>query len=226
MQLDLVTIPAGAFTMGADDGQPDERPVRRVWVDEFALAVHPVTNADYERFVAATGHAAPGTFAEPRFAHPLQPVVAVTWFDAVAYCAWLRAATGRPCRLPTEAEREKAALGGVDGRRYPWGDDAEIDARAPRLLAPPPVGADRGNGYGLRHLGDLVHEWCSDWYDAGYYRSAPLRNPAGPPAGTRRSSRGGSWRHRLPVSRCAARSSLPPDRSYEDYGFRVAVGAH
>jgi formylglycine-generating enzyme required for sulfatase activity len=219
---ELVTIPAGAFRMGSEDGQPDERPVREVWVSAFALAVLPVTNADYARFVAATGCPAAPWCARPGFDQPTQPVVAVSWFDAVAYCEWLREVTGLPCRLPTEAEREKAALGGVDGRRYPWGDAAPETAR---LAAPPVVGGGGANGLGLLHMGDLVHEWCSDWYDEDYYRHAPARDPRGPGSGARRCSRGGSWRHLVPVTRCAARSSLAPARQYADYGFRVAVGA-
>ena len=225
MEIELVTIPAGAFAMGSEDGQPDERPVHSVWLDEFALAFHPVTNREYQRFVEATGHRPPGMAGDPRFAQPLQPVVAVSWFDAVAYCAWLREITGRSCRLPTEAEREKAALGGKDGIRYPWGNDANVSGNEPRSPWPQVIGQDRANGHGLHNLGDLVHEWCSDWYCADYYRHSPANNPAGPTAGTRRTSRGGSWRHRVPVTRCAARSGIPPDRTYSDYGFRVAVGA-
>jgi formylglycine-generating enzyme required for sulfatase activity len=224
VRLDLVTIPGGAFAMGSDQGQPDERPVHEVWVDEFSLAVHPVTNEEYRRFVAATDREASPFASDERFAVPDQPVVAVSWFDAVAYCEWLAEVIGRPCRLPTEAEREKAALGGLAGLRYPWGNDAG-DAGGP-LERPPAVGRDRPNGYGLHNLGDLVHEWCSDWYDAAYYARSGQRNPRGPDRGTRRSSRGGSWRHQVCVSRCAARSSLRPHQLYADYGFRIAVGQH
>jgi len=219
----LVTVAAGPFAMGTDDGQPDERPVHTVWLDEFELAVHPVTNRDYRAFTAATGHRAPAFASDPRFAGDDQPVVAVSWSDAVAYCAWLRAITGLPCRLPTEAEREKAALGGIAGRRYPWGDDAGPHAAGP-LAAPPVVGRDQPNALGLHNMGDLVHEWCSDWYDAAYYCSSPSENPTGPRDGARRSSRGGSWRHRVCVTRCSARSSLQPELLYSDYGFRIAVG--
>jgi len=186
--------------------------------------VHPVTNDEYRRFVAATGHRPPGMAGDPRFELPQQPVVAVSWFDAVAYCAWLHGVTGLACRLPTEAEREKAALGGADGIRYPWGDDPHVAEPAPQHDRPYVVGCDQANGHGLHNMGDLVHEWCSDWYGADYYRHSPAQNPTGPGGGTRRCSRGGSWRHRVCVSRCAARSSLPPDRTYSDYGFRVAVG--
>ncbi|MFY9343106.1 MAG: SUMF1/EgtB/PvdO family nonheme iron enzyme, partial [Planctomycetota bacterium] len=126
-----MNVPAGPFAMGSSDGLPDEQPVHTVWLDTFALAVHPVTNGDYRRFLAATGHRAPALATDPRFQLPGQPVVAVSWFDAIAYCAWLRQVTGLPCRLPSEAEREKAALGGVDGRRYPWGNEAGAGSRGP-----------------------------------------------------------------------------------------------
>jgi formylglycine-generating enzyme required for sulfatase activity len=206
--------------MGSVDGLPDERPVRRVWLDAFAMAMYPVTNAEYQRFVAATGRRAPGAKGDVRFADPAQPVVAVTWFEAVRYCEWLSEATGICWRLPTEAEREKAALGGVDGARYPWGEDLPRDAAGPRER-PDRVGLGPANGYGLHNLGDLVHEWCSDWYAADAYATATARDPIGPANGTRRVSRGGSWRHRIRVTRCAARSSLQPEGRYSDYGFRV-----
>jgi formylglycine-generating enzyme required for sulfatase activity len=223
MQIELVTIPAGPFLMGSADGLPDEQPIHEVWVSAFALAVHPVTNAEYRRFVEATQHRPAAMCAEPRFALPQQPVVGVNWFDAVAYCAWLRDGTGKAFRLPTEAEREKAARGGAPATHYPWGDDPAGSGHVPTPEQLPVVGLDRANGYGLHNTGDLVHEWCSDWYAADYYRHSPSRDPCGPSEGTRRASRGGSWRHHVPVSRCAARSSLAPDRLYSDYGFRVAV---
>jgi sulfatase modifying factor 1 len=78
------------------------------------------------------------------------------------------------------------------------------------------------NPYGLYNLGDNVHEWCADWYDASYYGCSPNRNPRGPAGGSRRASRGGSWRHHVKVTRTAARSSIPPEFQYADYGFRVA----
>jgi len=91
-----------------------------------------------------------------------------------------------------------------------------------RRAAPEPVGLYSPNAYGLFNLGDNVHEWCSDWYDAGYYACSPERNPSGPSAGSRRASRGGSWRHHIKVTRTAARSSIPPEFKYADYGFRIA----
>jgi formylglycine-generating enzyme required for sulfatase activity len=88
---------------------------------------------------------------------------------------------------------------------------------------PAPVGVNPPNGFGLHDMSEGVHEWCSDYYSYSYYVDSPERNPPGPSTGERRSSRGGSWRHRIQFSRCAARSSLPPAYQYADYGFRVAV---
>jgi formylglycine-generating enzyme required for sulfatase activity len=88
---------------------------------------------------------------------------------------------------------------------------------------PARVGINQPNDFGLFDMSEGVHEWCSDWYDYNYYQTSPERNPQGPQTGRRRSSRGGSWRHRIKFSRCAARSSLPPSFQYADYGFRVAL---
>jgi sulfatase modifying factor 1 len=226
---DLVLIPAGDFRMGSEVGQEDEQPVRQVWVSAFAIGKFPVTNREYASFLQAAGHGVPISWHDPRFNHPDQPVVAVSWFDATAYCRWLRDICGKLYRLPTEAEWEKAARGSVVGQRYPWGNDLpdwmNPDGRGAAVEQPDLVGQDPPNGYGLHNMGDLVHVWCSDWYAADYYWRSPLRDPQGPATGVRRASRGGSWRHRIKVTRCAARSSLPPDRTFTDYGFRVACSA-
>ncbi|MBZ5645699.1 MAG: formylglycine-generating enzyme family protein [Acidobacteriia bacterium] len=224
---DLARIPAGWFLMGSDTGQDNERPVHRVWLDAFELAARQVTNADYARYLDAANAPAPPHWNDPLFCNPEQPVVAVSWFEAVAYCKWLSRVTGRKCRLPTEAEWERAARGGEDGKQYPWGDEPpqSLPDYATRwLTGPEPVGRYAPNAFGLYDIGDNVHEWCSDWYDANYYAASPQRNPSGPAEGTRRASRGGSWRHHVKVARCAARSSIPPHFQYADYGFRVACG--
>ena len=220
-------IPEGWFQMGCDAGRDDEKPAHRVWVDAFELAAFQTTNSEYASFVQATHHPPPLLWDDPSFANSEQPVVAVSWFDAVAFCDWLSRTLGKQFRLPTEAEWERAARGGVDGEMYPWGNCAveELPDYANRWKSgPEPVGLYAPNPYGLYNLGDNVHEWCADWYDAGYYAVSPERKPQGPLSGNRRASRGGSWRHQNKVTRTAARSSIPPEFKYADYGFRVAVG--
>jgi len=222
----LVSIPEGSFLMGSDDGQDNERPIHRVWIDRFHLAAHQVINADYARFLHSTKKFPPPFWDDPNFNHPQQPVVGVSWHEAFAYCEWLKQMTGRAYRLPSEAEWERAARGGLESARFPWGEapPESLPNYAQRwLTGPEPVGQSAPNSYGLFDICANVHEWCADWYAADYYAASPERNPGGPASGIRRSSRGGSWRHHIKVTRCAARSSIPPEFQYADYGFRVAL---
>ena len=222
---EMVRIPEGWFGMGCESGRDDEKPVHRVWVDGFELAAYQVTNAEYGCFLAATSRASPPCWSDPNFHHPKMPVVAVSWHEAASYCEWLSGMTGKRYRLPSEAEWERAARGGAEGFLYPWGDappEMVPDYDKRWKLGPEPVGLYPPNAYGLYNLGDNVHEWCVDWYDDGYYERSPERNPPGPKSGSRRASRGGSWRHHIKVTRTAARSSIPPEFQYADYGFRIA----
>ena len=211
--------------MGSERGQDVEQPVHRVWVDPFSLGETQVTVHDYAEFLADTGAAAPPFWSSPDFNHPRQPVVAVSWFEALGYCDWLSRRIGLPFRLPTEAEWEFAARGGLEGAAFPWGDDPP--GSRPRYheqwkSGPEPVEQSPPNGYGLFEMCENVHEWCSDWFQADFYAASPERNPRGPVAGVRKASRGGSWRHQIKIARCSARSSIPPSFQYADYGFRVA----
>ncbi len=205
----MVLIPAGEFQMGSNDGDPDERPVHTVYLDAFYIDVYEVTNAQYRKFVEATGREKPFLWKFPHYSEPDQPVVSVTWEDANAYAKWV----GK--RLPTEAEWEKAARGGLTGKKYYWGDDtnppqgtgnfADISAKEafPNWNVIPgykdgfshiaPVGCFSKNGYGLYDIGGNVWEWCSDWYDPNYYSKSPRENPKGPASGQDRVLRGGSW---------------------------------
>jgi sulfatase modifying factor 1 len=225
--LECVLIPAGEFSMGCEQGQDDERPVHRVWVDAFEIAIFQVRNRDFRLFLESMGHPPPPQLNDPDFHLPDQPVVAVSWFEAAQYCAWLSGVTGRAYRLPREAEWERAARGGYEGRLYPWGDEPpqsrpEYRGRwSGEVRGPLPVGKSAPNPFGIYDLCENVHEWCADWYRRDYYAHSPARNPAGPAASERRASRGGSWRHHVKVSRCAARSSISPSFQYADYGFRA-----
>jgi len=196
----LVSVPGGAL-----DG---------VAIAPFRLARTQTTNAEYDAFLTAAGRAEPPFRRASGFEDREQPVVAVSWFDAVAYCEWLSAALGDAVRLPTEAEWEWAARGGREAAAYPWGGEApELrypDYAALWRLGPAPVGRHLSNEYGLYEMCENVHEWCANWHDEKK---------------ARRASRGGSWRHQRKVSLCAGRSSIPPHFQYADYGFRVAGDA-
>lgn len=217
--------------MGCDRGRDEEQPVHRVWVEDFLLGVFPVRNRDYQLFLESTAHPAPPLWNQPDFNHPDQPVAAVSWFEAVKYADWLSAVSGKHYRLPAEAEWERAARAGREGALYVWGDEppqmhpAYVRRWGGDVKATRPVGEGDANAWGLYELGENVHEWCADWFQKDYYAVSPERNPRGPDAGERRASRGGSWRHHVKVSRCAARSSIPPHFQYADYGFRVACDA-
>ena len=204
--------------MGWEEGHRGERPRHRVWTDSFVIGRTPVTNQQYARFLEATGAAPPRWWSDPRFNHPEQPVVGVSWFDAVDFCDWLSRATELVYRLPTEAEWEKAARGGLEGARFPWGDErpSRSSFERPLIVTDAPA-----NAIGLLALSGVCHEWCLDWEDEQYYARSPKRDPRGPSSGTRKSSRGGAWRHQDPWSPVAHRSSLPPALQYSDYGFRV-----
>jgi formylglycine-generating enzyme len=218
-------IPAGWFVMGCENGRDDEKPAHRVWIDRLELGIYQVTRAEYARFLEETRRAAPPFWGDPNFQDPQQPAVGPSWFDAIAFCEWLSKITARTYRLPTEAEWECAARGGIEGQPYSWGDlapEALPNYTSRWRNGPEPVGLYAPNLYGLFNMGDNVHEWCADWYDPDYYEHSTERNPQGPEQGVRRASRGGAWRHHIKVSRCAARSSIPPEFKYADYGFRVA----
>ena len=222
-----VRIPAGEFLMGSETDQDQERPVHRVVVDAFEMAVLQVRNRDYAEFLKATGDSPPPSWNNPALNAADQPVVSVSWYEASRYCEWLSAVTKRVYRLPFEAEWERAARGGRQGLAYPWGNDPPlqfveyVQRWGGRISGPHAAGRGSPNLFGLYDVSENVHEWCADWFDATYYARSPLKNPQGPPTGQRRASRGGSWRHQIKVSRCAARSSIPPAYQYADYGFRI-----
>ncbi len=224
---DWIEVSGGSGCMGGGPRR-EENPRHRVRISPFRLARTPVTRADYEAFLGATSRQPPPSWDEPAFSDPRMPVVAPSWHDAVAYCRWVSDLWGDAVRLPTEAEWEWTAKAEREVL-YPWGDDpheALPDYDRRWLEGPEPVDAYPSlHPWGFLGLGENVHEWCADWYDREYYARSPADDPAGPPEGRRRSSRGGAWRHAVKVSRCAARSSIPPDKQYDDYGFRLAADA-
>jgi formylglycine-generating enzyme required for sulfatase activity len=214
---DLIRIPGAEFLMGQADGRDEERPVHKVALAPFRVCRYPATNAHWEEFRKATGR------EKLAYTHETAPAASVNWYDAVAFCKWLSGQWSMHVRLPSEAEWELAARGGVEQQSYPWGPEERRYEVERWRDGPEPVGRDEANGFGLFDMCQNVHEWCADWYDPGYYAISPAENPVGPEHGKRRSSRGGAWRHHIKCSRCAARSSIPPEFRYADYGFRVAA---
>ena len=189
----MVQIPAGEFQMGSNDGYNNEKPVHTVYLNAFYIDRYEVTNAQYKKFMDAKGYKAP-TWNYSNFNAPNQPVVGVSWNDAIAYAEWADE------RLPTEAEWEKSARGGLVGKKYPWGDNlTHNDANywgtsgKDKWKYASPVGSFAPNGYGLYDMAGNVWEWCADWYNESYYTNSPRQNPTGPSSGESRVARGGSW---------------------------------
>ena len=228
----LAYVPGGEFEMG--DGKGDDCPKHRVEVDGYWIGLSCVTNRQYGRFVAETKHRVPdkadygtpvwqnGRCPEEKLDHP---VGCVSWEDAVAYGKWAG------LRLPTEAEWEKAARG-VKGLIYPWGN--EWDEKRCRnannrgseettVVWGYPGGV---SGYGAGQQSGNVWEWCADWYDEKYYGKDEVRNPSGPPAGSYRVRRGGSWGDGVASDfRGADRNWIDPSCRSGYQGFRLARGA-
>jgi sulfatase modifying factor 1 len=214
-----------------------------------------VTNEQYAAFVTETGHPPPTLRDLPRMVTPAQeqafrelasqyvwrggepprerakhPVTLVAYADAVAYCRWLGEKIQKVVRLATEAEWERAARGGLEGCRYPWGDD--IDPSRANFLPDPalkrhrgtrPVGSYPPNAFELYDMVGNVWEWVADWYRPDAYRHVDDRNPRGPAVGRLRVVRGGSWvTHDVLQLRCAHRHKVPADTYTYSIGFRVA----
>ena len=260
----MVSIEGGEFLMGTEDGFAYEGPIHRVAVDGFHLDETEVTNAEFAAFVEQTGYRTTaeelGNAAvfEPSsqgwllvdgadWRHPegpnssivdrdQHPVVHVSWQDADAFCEW----EGK--RLPTEAEWEYAARGGLAGKRYAWGDELNpegkylanywqgsfpnADQGEDGFAGRAPVKSYPPNGYGLYEITGNVWEWVADWFDAEYYRSSPVDNPQGPRSGVDKIQRGGSWlcaRNSCLGYRVAARMRTEPESGNNNLGFRCAA---
>ena len=225
----MALIPAGEFQMGSDASEDNEKPVHTVYVDAFYMDIYEVTNAQYVKFCESTGREPGGYWSQgvDGYDHPNQPAIGMTWQRAVDYCQW----AGK--RLPTEAEWEKAARGGLEGKRYPWGDEPPDETKTNfgkyMIGDSTLVGSYPPNSYGLHDMAGNVSEWCYDWYRPDYYQNAPQRNPKGPDSGFhgQRVMRGGFWRSIPMWIRCATRSGVnPKSRGIPTiHGFRCAKSA-
>lgn len=241
-------IPAGDFWMGRtffflpdaigyfERDRQDDFPAHRVFLDAFYIDEYEVTNEEFARFLAAKGGTKPWHWAHGEIPKGEEkfPVYNVDWFQADAYCG----SAGK--RLPTEAEWEKAARGGLDRNHYAWGNSLRGEpasatpvANGKRPAAKPPantgskgpveVGKYPPNGYGLFDMIGNVWEWTNDWYERNYYSISPLKNPKGPEQGQVKVFRGAGW---IDVDE---RNLMPSFRNYADpleraptIGFRCA----
>ena len=212
----MVLVPAGWFIMGSDEGDEDQKPRRRVYLDAFYIDKYPVTNAQFGE---------PEEDYGPRHSGKKSPAVGVSWYLARDYCRSFEK------RLPTEAEWEKAARG-VDGRTYPWGDrwnGSKLIWRVSSRRRTHPVDrayATHKSPFGAVDMVGHVWEWVADRYGGDYYRRAPVRNPKGPATGSARVLRGGGWMLRArKFFRAHHRTAVFPTRRANDAGFRCAKGA-
>lgn len=229
---DMLEIPAGAVLLAAPACPPDYSLAHRwagpreVVLPAFRLAKSAVTRREYETFLEATGHEPPADWKDPRLADPMLPVCGVSWDDARAYCGWLAESSGMPFRLPAADEWEKAARGGLAGRRFPWGDEDPAGRCCfgrPANAAPAPVGSYPPNGYGLLDMVGNVWQWLADRYvDVG--ADSPRNTPTGRPAELNRVLAGGSFMTPGTDSLWVAyRHEDPPDLRHRCLGFRVAL---
>ena len=273
VKLELVLIPAGSFVMGDDGGLDDEKPAHKVTIAKpFYLGRYEVTIEQFRRFVEATSYVTDaengagfmGAFGwnpdtkdfkvndkyswrNTGFAQSdADPVVNVSWEDAMAFCRWLSRKESKTCRLPTEAEWEYACRAGAK-TRYSYGDDPEgvakvgnvadaaFETQFPELKGvikasdgyayTAPVGKFSPNRFGLYDMHGNVLEWCADLYDPGYYAQSPTENPRGPAAGEERVYRGGGWFNCARGFRSASRSGGLPENRHLTLGFRVSAAA-
>ncbi len=240
---DIVLIPGGHFQMGSIEGKPDERPAHTIHVDTFYIDRYPVTNAQYARFLNVFGNQEQGGKKwldnegplsswlckiqkkngrfEAKRGYENHPVIKVSWYGARAYALWM----GK--RLPTEAEWEKAARGGLENQRYVYGGSLDIhQANVGGFHSTTPVGCYPPNGFGVYDMVACVWQWCSDWYDPGYYTRSPYQNPRGPESGSERVLRGGSWFHKESWRVASRLADDPLSRNFCFVtGFRCAKDA-
>ncbi|MCP4426928.1 MAG: formylglycine-generating enzyme family protein, partial [Chloroflexi bacterium] len=223
-----VTIPAGEFWMGSEKGREAEKPLHRLHLPEYQIAITPVTNAQYSLYLMATGAKPPSDWDGdlPPKGKESHPVVRVTWHDAIAYCAWLSKATGKQVTLPSEAEWEKAARGHQDQREYPWGnefDPARCNTDESGIGTTTPVGIypTGASPYGVLDLSGNVWEWCSSLYKEYPYQAEDGREDMG--SSGSRVLRGGAFDDTQDYTRCAFRYRSTPLNWFGNLGFRVCV---
>jgi len=227
----LLEIPAGPALLGLPEC-PSDFPsahrwpsAREVAVPAFQIAKFAVTRQEYETFLDTTGHPPPVDWDDPLLKNPRLPVCGVSWEDGRAYCRWLSQASGKPFRLPNADEWEKAARGGLVGKRFPWGDEdpkGRCCFGQPPESAPVPVGSFPPNGYGLYDMVGNAWEWLAELYKE-VAADPPVNTPTGHSPEVNRVLVGGSFMTEdARFLWVAYRHEDPPDLRHRCLGFRVA----
>jgi formylglycine-generating enzyme required for sulfatase activity len=222
--IEFAAIPAGTFAMGDASGTAAaiEQPVHDVTLDAFWMARTELTLKQWNAFVGATGH----PLGRSRADSDEHPVVGITWEDARVFCEWFSKTHGVVARVPSEAEWEYAARGGLRGRQYPNGDTISPSEANYASSGAVKVASYPANGYGLHDMAGNVGEWVADWYDMNYYRASPSTNPRGPATQDkgpqRKADRGGGWCLGAERVRVAARHAGPG--SWDEGGTARCLG--
>lgn len=217
----MVIVPAGEFTMGKG---VDFGPAHRVRISSFLMDKYEVTNREYIKFCKATGYKLPEFYNTDNFRcgdkYPDYPVIGINWYDAQKYAEWC----GK--RLPTEAEWEYAARGGLQDMDYPngnvWPEKKPVQDPSGWQNFIEPAGGDLPNGYGLHNMAGNVWEWVSDYYSDTWYKESGMDNPSGPANGSSRVIRSGSWHSGGMCKKVYYRKGLPGNWCDFGVGFRCA----
>jgi formylglycine-generating enzyme required for sulfatase activity len=221
----MVFVEGGTFEMGSNI-HPDEKPLHSVTVSDFNISKTEVTFEQYDVFCDATGIDKPD---DEGWGRGDRPVINVSWHDAVAYCEWMSKATEKTYRLPTEAEWEYAARGGNKSQGYIYSGGNDLNAVGWYANnsggKTHPVAEKQSNELGLFDMSGNVWEWCSDWYDEGYYSGSPQTDTQGSNSGSSRVLRGGSWVGIIGIDQCrvADRGRAVPGSGYVNRGFRLVL---
>ena len=224
---EMILIPEGVFTRGADDGGFDEKPQQEIYLDAFYVDKYEVSVKAYNVFRRNANYVKPSfpflQGDEKILETPDFPVVGVSWYDASNYCKW----GGK--RLLTEAEWEKAARG-THGLEFPWGNKFEekrvnLAGKQDGFEFMAPIGSfPMGRSvYGVYDMSGNVSEWVHDLYDQFYYQGAPMMNPTGPEKVKNRVFRGGSWDSRTVDIRSSKRFAATEGRKDAVLGFRCGL---
>lgn len=232
----MVLIEKGPFMMGSKKSMLElkphdlfntdrhtlgpENPAHEVYLDSFYIDIFEVTNEAYGKFIEETGAKKPKGWNDPDFNNPRQPVVGISWKEAVKFCKWQNK------RLPSEAEWEKAARG-KRPVKYPWGDtppdSSKLNYNEENKKTTPVGSYEKGKSdYGLYDLSGNVSEWVNDWHFPEYYLFSPKENPPGPEKGQYKVIRGGSWRNKAEDVDLVYRNATTPRNRSLSIGFRCA----